>query len=202
MSFRKALLESIYGTVEEDKVLDNHKPKKTVKAYKLCAIKGGKLYPLYVNAKVAFPMHKWIEAEAGERNEKGKVKSSIGGLAYRPGFHASEYPVALHIGGKYPTDSKEPTYRKSNQVWVEVEFDATKDYMTDMRKSGRKEINDQVPVNGVYWFKTNSQAVCRWLIGGTMRINKILTDEEVKAINDKVGLKDLPRLEELIGDEE
>ena len=61
----------------------------------------------------------------------------------------------------------------------------------------QKEIKDRVPVNGVYWFKTNSKAVCRWLIGGTMRIIKILSDDEVKTINDKVGLKDLPRLEEL-----
>ena len=207
MKFRKELLESLIGDytlVNEDKILDNHHPKKTIKAYKLCNLKNGKLYPLYVNAKVPFPMKKWIEAEAGETNEKGRVKANIGsnGLAYRPGFHASEYPIALHIGGKYPTNSKKPTYRKKNQVWVEVEFDSTKDYMTDMEKNGQKEINDRVPVNGVYWFKTNANAVSRWLIGGTMRINRILTDEEVKEINAKVGLADLPRLEELMEKQE
>ena len=185
---------------EEYKVLINHNPKSTIIAYKLCNIKDGKLYPLFVDTKKSFPLNEWIEADFGEKMGNGKVKSKIGSLAYRPGFHASEYPIALHIGGKYPTNSVEPTYRKDNQVWVQVEFDSTNDYMTDMLKEGKKEIKDRVPTNGIYWFKTNSKAVCRWLIGGTMRVTKILTDDEVKTINGKVGLKDLPRLDELIAE--
>ena len=187
-------------TQGEYKILDNHTPKSTIIAYKLCNIKGGKLYPLYVNSSKEFPLNVWIEAECGEKLENGKVKSKIGSLAFRPGFHASEYPIALHIGGKYPTNSKEPTYRKDDQVWVEIEFDTSIDYMMEMSECGQKEIKDRVPVNGVYWFKTNSKAICRWLIGGTMRIIKILSDDEVKTINDKVGLKDLPRLDELIAE--
>ena len=35
------------------------------------------------------------------------------------------------------------------------------------------------------------------MISGNMRIVRILTDEEVKEINDRAGVADLPRLSEL-----
>ena len=71
-----------------------------MKAYKLFRIKDGSLYPLYVFANEALPMGEWLNAKAGEQNDQGKVKSKIGALSYRAGFHACEYPVATHIGGK------------------------------------------------------------------------------------------------------
>ena len=66
----------------------------------------------------------WIKAEAGELDPKtGKVKSSIGNLAYRPGFHAGDLPIATHIGGKVDLDtgqrlkgSMPPNEREENQV--------------------------------------------------------------------------------------
>ena len=189
--FKQLLLESLEVPVKKVR------PTKTVKAYKLFNMKGGKLYPLYVFAKKPLPMKQWIEAEEGEKDANGKVKSGIGGLAYRPGYHACEFPIALHIGGKTSASLKKPNYRKDNQVWAEVEFDASVDYSKEIEASKKKCITDRVPVNGVYYFQTNPNAVCRWLIGGTMRINKILSDEEVKQINGKVGLADLPRLSEL-----
>lgn len=62
-------------------------PEKTVKAYKLFQTKKnspGQLFPLYVNADKPVPVGKWIAAEEGPI-EEGKVKSSLGKLAYRPG---------------------------------------------------------------------------------------------------------------------
>ena len=32
-----------------------------------------------------------------------------------------------------------------------------------------------------------------WLIGGGMKVNKVLTNEEVQAINEAAGVADLPR---------
>jgi hypothetical protein len=32
-----------------------------------------------------------------------------------------------------------------------------------------------------------------WLIGGSMKVNKVLTDAEVKSINKAAGMSDLPR---------
>lgn len=165
-----------------------------MKAYKLFRVKNDQLYPLYVFANEPLPLGVWIDAKAGERTANGKVKSKIGALAYRAGFHACEYPVATHIGGKSSPDLKKPDYRKDDQVWCEVEFDTTIDYQPEADASPRGCITDRVPLNGFYFFQTNAQAVCRWLIGGTMRINRILSDDEVISINNTVGLADLPRL--------
>jgi len=37
-----------------------------------------------------------------------------------------------------------------------------------------------------------------WLISGEMKINRILSNDEVKAINNKAGVSDLPRVEEFL----
>lgn len=165
-----------------------------MKAYKLFRIKDGELYPLYVFANEALPMGEWLNAKAGEQNAQGKVKSKIGALAYRAGFHACEYPVATHIGGKSKAGLKKPDYRKNDQVWAEVEFETMVDYQKEADNHPKKCIVDKVPLHGVYYFQTNPNAVCRWVIGGTMKINRILSDNEVVSINSMVGLADLPRL--------
>ena len=165
-----------------------------MKAYKLFRMVNGALYPLYVFANEALPMGEWLNAKAGEQNAQGKVKSKIGALSYRAGFHACEYPVATHIGGKSKAGLKKPDYRKAEQVWAEVEFETTVDYQKEADNHPKKCIVDKVPLHGVYYFQTNKQAVCRWVIGGTMKINRILSDDEVASINNIVGLKDLPRL--------
>ena len=36
-----------------------------------------------------------------------------------------------------------------------------------------------------------------WMIGGQMRVNRILPDEEVMSINSAAGTADLPRLRQL-----
>ena len=68
------------------------------------------------------------------------------------------------------------------------------DYQKEADNHPKKCIVDKVPLHGVYYFQTNPNAVCRWVIGGTMKINRILSDNEVVSINSMVGLADLPRL--------
>lgn len=174
-------------------------PQKTVKAYKLFRTKGdGKLYPLFVNAEKPVPMGEWLEAEEGPQGKaQGKVKSKLGDLAYRPGWHAGDLPVATHIGGKSSPDLKKPDYRPDNHVWAEVEMAADKDWQSvaDSRGRGVKaHITDQVPLGGFYRYKTNPNMTGNWLIGGNMKVNRVLPDDEVKAINDQAGTADLPRL--------
>ena len=72
----------------------------------------GKIYPLFVNADVETPIGVWIEAKYGEMNDKGKVKSRLGGLCFRPGWHLSNLPYASHIGKK--GDSGEIEYINQN----------------------------------------------------------------------------------------
>ena len=196
-------LQKVYGNIKP--------PKKTTKAYKLFkADKKGNLYPLFVKMQGNKPLelNKWTKAEAGEINPKtGKVKSSLGDLAYRPGFHGGDLPIATHIGGKKGKVTK-PNYRKDNQVWAEVEFGDDIDWQSVANSRALKNkngsinvktahITDQVPEGGVYRYKTNPNMTGNWLIGGELKINRILPDKEVKNINDRAGVADLPRLKDL-----
>jgi len=228
---KKELLDSL-GKDEAPKFIDEvgdalkfpnapltEAPKNTVKAYKLFRVgKDNQLYPLFVDAKTPVPIGQWLSAKAGDLNTKtGKVKSSLGDLAYRPGWHAGDLPIATHIGGSYDPNTlekvklakgKKPNVREDNQVWAEVEMGADVPWQEEAMKRAQKtkagkinprtaHITDQVPFGGHYRYKTNSNMTGNWIIGGEMRVNRILGDEEVKAINDANNVADLPRLREL-----
>jgi hypothetical protein len=128
----------------------------------------------------------WLEAECGELNDKGKVKSKLGALSFRPGWHCSKYPVATHIGKKKNKEDKLPSFRPKNQVWAECEVNTNTHY--EDYKS-RKAI----PANGYYRFKTNPNMTGDWIITSDIKVNKILTDKEVHEINSATGIHDLPR---------
>lgn len=185
-------------------------PKNTVKAYKLFRIdpkRPGLLFPLFVNADKPIPMGEWVAAEIGPM-QGNMVKSKLGPLAFRPGWHAGDVPVATHIGAK--TDkanrSAKPDHRPPYHVWAEVEFPADVDWQTEANKRAQRNakgkivpktahITDQVPHGGYYRYKTNPNMTGVWLIGGAMKITRVLKDEEVEAINGKAGVADLPRKE-------
>jgi hypothetical protein len=198
------------------KAVPNRPPENTVKAYKLFRTdqnKPGEFFPLFVNADKGVPTGTWIDAEVGEMAAKGGVKSKIGELAFRPGWHAGDYASATHIGGKSSPDLKKPDYRRANQVWAEVELpdDVNWQSVADSRASvvksgpnkGQKNlkeahITDQVPYGGHYRYKTNSNMQGNWLIGGSMKVNKTLSPKEVKGVEKATGIADLPSLPELI----
>jgi hypothetical protein len=201
------------------KILPNYKPKETVKAYKLFKVKNNKLYPLFVDSNRALPVGKWLEAEAGELTDQGKVKSSIGSLAFRPGWHSGDLPLATHIGGKVDPEtgvrvkgSMPPNLRENNQAWAEIEVPADYDWQSvatsraPLVKSGPNKgkpnareahITDQLPSKGYYKYKTNANMTGSWLISGELRINRILSDSEVRDINSEAGTSDLVRDYEL-----
>jgi ADP-Ribosyltransferase in polyvalent proteins len=184
-------------------------PQKTVKAYKLFRTSPkspGQLFPLFVDANTPVPIGKWVAAKAGDPGkDPKKVKSKLGDLAYRPGWHAGDLPVATHIGGKSSPDLKAPDYRPNNHVWAEVEMPDDVDWQSvansrmEYTKAGvpkpvTAHITDQVPFGGHYRYKTNPNMTGNWMIGGSMKVNRVLGDDEVKAINDANGAADLPRL--------
>lgn len=183
-------------------------PQKTVSAYKLFRQKGDDLYPLFVNANKPVPMGEWLEAESGPLIG-GKVKSSLGPLAYRPGWHAGDLPIATHIGGKSQPGLKAPDYRPDNQVWAEVLMPDDVDWQTEALARAQRSkagniiprtahITDQIPLGGHYRYKTNPNMTGEWLIGGSMKVNRVLPDDEVRAVNEGAGVSDLPRLIELM----
>jgi hypothetical protein len=227
------------GSVEDDE------PKKTVKAYKMFRVdkkQPGKLFPLFVDSNTPVDMDKWITAKEGEKSTTNakKVKSKIGDLAYRPGWHAGDLPIATHIGDKdeeqkaearrirelrdahaamlgnskaakamarkehpYPSWVNAPRLRNPNHIWAEVEMPNDVDWQSEATKRGYNDqgkliasqahITDQLPLGGHYRYKTNSNMLGNWLIGGSMKVNRILHDKEVEAINKAAGAADLPR---------
>ena len=183
-------------------------PEKTVTAYKLFRVderQPGKLFPLFVDANKPVEQGVWLDADIGEAAKDGKVKSKIGPLAFRPGWHAGDLPIATHIGAKSQPGLTAPDIRPANHVWAEVEMAADRDWQTEADKRGtnaqgklvpvKAHITDQVPVDGYYRYKTNPNMTGNWLIGGSMKVNRILSDDEVQKINVKAGVADLPRAE-------
>ena len=183
-------------------------PKQTVKAYKLFRVdqrQPGKLFPLFVHANQPVELDKWHEAQIGEMTGD-KVKSKIGPLAFRPGWHAGDLPVATHIGENSDPANRPnmpPDTRPANHVWAEVEMPDDVDWQSVANERGtnakgrvvpvKAHITDQIPAGGHYRYKTNSNMTGNWLIGGAMKVNKVLNDKEVKAINKAAGVSDLPR---------
>lgn len=190
-------------------------PVNTVKAYKLFRVKPnepGKLFPLFVNADEFIEIGSWIDAEVGELTNEGKVKSKIGNLAYRPGWHMGDLPIATHIGDKYnfkkgtsDKSLKKPTARSADHVWAEVEVAADVNWQEVANKRASKtkdgkviprtaHITDQIPEDGYYRYKTNPNMTGEWLISGSIKVTRALTDEEVIEINNAAGVADLPRV--------
>jgi hypothetical protein len=180
-------------------------PKDTVKAYKLFRVdqkQPGKLFPLFVDANTPVEKDQWVDAKVGEMTGN-KVKSKIGPLAYRPGWHAGDLPVATHIGEKSNQNLTAPDRRPKNQVWAEVEMPNDVDWQSEANRRGtnaqgrlvpvKAHITDQIPVGGHYRYKTNPNMTGNWLIGGAMKVNRVLPDEEVQKINKKAKVSDLPR---------
>jgi len=180
--------------------------KKTEKSYKLFRVDKrypGQLFPLFVDANKPVPFNEWVLATAGDLGKDGKVKSKLGPLAYRPGWHGGRIPVATHIGLKDKKEDVAPKYRNPDYVWAEVEMPADIDWQKEadrrgVNKNGKfiareAHITDQVPIGGYYSYKTNSNMTGEWMIGGAVKVIRVLNDEEVASINAAAGVADLPR---------
>jgi hypothetical protein len=173
-------------------------PSKTVKAYKLFRVHEkhpGKLFPLFIGKHEPVEMGKWVSAE----------HIPTKGFAERPGWHAGELPMATHIGERGDPNVTAPTIRPHNQVWTEIEMPHDVDWQSEANRRGTNKqgkviareahITNQVPHGGHYRYKTNPNMTGSWLIGGAMKVNKILSDAEVKKINKAAKSSDLPRKE-------
>jgi hypothetical protein len=205
--FNDTQLETLKGLINRGTRI----PQNTKTAYKLFKVKKefpGELFPLFVGANESVTTSEWIQAKAGEltQTKEGKtmVKSKLGPLAYRPGWHSGDLAVATHIGAKRNASDKAPSLRAEDQVWAEVEVGNDVDWQSianeraQIGKNGEPiaktaHITDQVPTGGSYRYKTNSNMTGSWIISGEMKVNRILTDAEVEQINSESGAKDLPR---------
>ena len=132
-------------------------------------------------------------ADAGKGLSKTPFAARMS-VKYRPGWHGDTVPDASHLS---QPGSKKGT-AGANRVWAEVEFSNDKDYTDIVNQRGTnietgkfnpKEADiDYVPVGGSYRYKTNPQMEGAWLIGGEMKVNRVLDTKEVNKIR-----KDLKR---------
>ena len=149
--------------------------------YKLFKIKNGKLYPLYVEASREMEIGKWLTAGCGAKVDETHVKASgCGGkLSLRPGFHSTNIPFTDWIGQK-GEDGK--LQRRENTVWCECEVEGNQLECKD--RNGFRELQD-----GWYFFRTNSKQKDPWIISSRLKINKILSNEEVAQICRQHGIE-------------
>ena len=207
------------------KVEDGYVPsdENVVTAYKLFKKKkDGGLYPLYINGNDRVEQGVWLDAQMGELKDVTstskktgetktvtKVKSKIGMLAPRPGWHAGEAPSTRHIGGKAVKDSAKAQYRLADQVWAKVEMPNDVDWQTEALNRGTFtqdgkldektiDIRDELPYGGFYKFKTNADMDGEWLISGQQRVGEELSRAQGAEINAAMGVPDLPLLPDFL----
>lgn len=148
-------------------------PTNIVNAYKVFDLKAkspGELFPIKINSKVATPLNEWIDAEFIPTK----------GFAPRPGWHAGEAPIApwlLHKNGQMP----------DNRVWTRVSMPADVDWNAILKERGLSELTSEVPKDGYYDFQMFKNRP-PWKIGGSLRVDEILHDDEVAAALNKIGL--------------
>lgn len=264
------LLRALFNAVRQSEIEratanflnSEYVPKKTLPATKLVRVEAkepGKLYPLFVHATEEMPVGEWLPARAGEKAGKSKVKSSIGKLAYRPAWHATELPFSTHIGAKsasqkakrreiqslrdalyekndlfrenfaegdaglrkfqrekkrlmgddpqykFPAWTNRVTVRPYNQVWAEVELADDVDWQSLANALGTNQkgdliarlahITDRIPYGGFYRYKTNPNMQGKWLVGGHMKINRLIPDAEAVEMSLRAGgRRDLRRM--------
>lgn len=146
-----------------------------MKTYKLFRVKGTKLYPLYVNAKESIPIGRWIQSKPGELVDETHVKASgCGGkLSLRSGYHSTDVPFTDWIGEKQDDGT---LAQRKDCVWCECEIKGTE--IESKTRNGYRII----PENSYYYFKTNSKQERPWIISDWIKINRILSNNEVADI--------------------
>ena len=142
--------------------------------YKLFRVKNGDLYPLYVQANRKMPIGEWLYAECGEKVDDTHVKASGcgGSLSLRPGWHSTLIPFTDWIGKRQEDGT---LAQRSDTVWCECEVEGEEIIVTN--RYGLREVP-----NGYYYFRTNSRQKDPWIISNKLKINKVLTQEEVNKV--------------------
>ena len=154
-----------------------------MKAYKLCRIdEKGNLHPLFVGCNIILLLGVILEAVIGDKiSDDGKhVKSKLGWLSLRPGWHLALVPDSKWIG-KADKETGELIRRKDN-VWVECEV--LGDEIEVAERNGLRTVP-----NGWYRFKTNSKQKIPWIIARYIRLIRVLPNDEVVAICAEHGIK-------------
>jgi len=195
---------------EEQSIMKASVPQKKGIGYKVFYLNDGKLYPPMVQNPngESTPMNSWIEASAGEvagktTTGRPQVKkggrgthSSPGFLAYRPGWHLGEVPIARQFSKTNPENGLKELF-PAEFVWAECEYAADVDYQKEAMANGYTGNGafrhsyaglQKLPENGSYRYRTNPDPNTEeWIITGKIKVNRILTNDEVDELCRKAG---------------
>ena len=184
--------------------------------YHFTADNGREYIPADTGVSVPIPN----EEVRQELLKRGYIKSptakSIKVVAYRPGWHGGELPFfpqagnkVIHKGKKLideaPDDYAYPNVHEYDTVIAEVEMDADYDYKQEYLDTAERNADGSInknksglrniPKGGFYEYATNPlfkdrPDLGKWYISGSVKINKILTQEEV---NKRLDALNVPR---------
>ena len=149
-----------------------------MRTYKLCRMREGKLYPLFVETGRELPIGQWLEAHVGILADEGHVKSRLGLLALRPGFHSCQIPFTDWIGKRQ--DGK--LVQRKDTVWCECEVEGKETLVP-----GRKGL--QAIPEGWYYFRTRPGQPFPWVVSDRIKIIKVLSHAEVESICHERGIE-------------
>lgn len=195
-------------------------PTKRAVGYKVFALINGELYPPVVanDGGLPTPMKKWLPCScppivgytASEHRPQVKTGGkgtarNLGNLSFRPGWHLGMIPFAkqfckklnnketLMVDGRYvfPDDL----------VFARCYYQADNDlsdesYKNGLTKNGKYQHSragiPRIPKNAFYRYRTNVDPTTEdWIITGAVFVDKILSRDEVDALNAQHGIKPL-----------
>ena len=142
-----------------------------MKTYKLFRMREGRLYPLFVETGREMEMGIWLEAGIGELADPTHVKSRLGPLALRPGFHSTEIPFVDWIGKKQDG----MLVQRKDTVWCECEVDGQQENPSE--RYGKRTL----PEDWNY-FRTKPNQPFPWIISNRIKIMRVLDHAEVEAV--------------------
>ena len=210
--------EEVEESLNEAVAPSDYSPKKVGKAYKVFKVKNGKLYPPMVAnpGGVDTPIGVWLTADEGEfaglsKTGRPQVKSiGSGTLSYRPGWHLGDIPRASQFD-RTNKETGEKEFPK-DFVWAECEYTMDVDYQPEsdeqgymrMGKDGNQYRSDKyqhslaglpkLPKDGYYKYRTNPRPdTVPWVITGAIKVNRLLSDDEVNSILEKHGIAPIHR---------
>ena len=142
-----------------------------MKTYKLFRMREGRLYPLFVETGREMEMGIWLEAGIGELANPTHVKSKLGPLALRPGFHSTEVPFVDWIGKKQDGI----LVQRKDTVWCECEVDGQQENPSE--RYGKRTLPEDW-----YYFRTKPNQPFPWIISNRIKIMRVLDHAEVEAV--------------------
>lgn len=134
-------------------------------------MKEGHLYPLFVETGREMKIGKWLEAGVGELVDPTHVKSKLGPLALRPGFHSTEVPFADWIGKR----QSGILVQRKDTVWCECEVDGQQEHPSE--RYGKQTLPEDW-----YYFRTKPNQPFPWIISNRIKITRVLDHAEVEAV--------------------